>query len=398
MEVSKLLYCIFLRISQCDCDPAGSTGQCISGRCVCKEAVAGDRCDRCKQGYYNLDSGNPEGCSQCFCYGHSTTCSSAENYSIHKITSFFQQDDEGWKAEANGSPLRLQWSPRHKEVYVAARRPEPIYFSAPAKFLGDQQLSYGQTLSFGYRMNRPGRRPSQYDVVLEGAGLRIAAPLMPHGRMLPCASKTYTFRLDEQPNSNWNPRLTGMEFRRLIGNLTALSIRASYGDGTGYLSNVILVSARPASGTRAPWVERCTCPAGYEGQFCERCAPGYKREDPVRLGAFSKCVLCNCQGAGICDPDTGECYSGDENREHISSACPAGFYSPPRNPQSCQQCPCPSGHSCSVLPETREVALVVSFVLMAILEIPWVRMAHDGPAGDASAATVIQMLLGLATV
>ncbi|XP_015269569.1 PREDICTED: laminin subunit gamma-2-like, partial [Gekko japonicus] len=50
-----------------------------------------------------------------------------------------------------------------------------------------------------------------------------------------------------------------------------------------------------------------------------------------------------------------ECYSGDENREHISAACPAGFYSPPRNPQSCQPCPCPSGHGCSVLPETREV-------------------------------------------
>lgn len=46
---------------------------------------------RCKQGYYNLDSGNPEGCSRCFCYGHSATCSSAENYSIHKITSSFQQ-------------------------------------------------------------------------------------------------------------------------------------------------------------------------------------------------------------------------------------------------------------------------------------------------------------------
>ncbi|XP_077188729.1 laminin subunit gamma-2 isoform X2 [Paroedura picta] len=344
-----------MSISQCDCDPAGSTGQCISGRCICKEFVTGDHCDRCKQGYYNLDSGNLKGCSPCFCYGHSATCSSAENYSIHKITSSFQQGDEDWKAVANGSPLPLQWSPHHKEVYVAARRPEPIYFNAPARFLGNQQLSYGQTLSFNYRVNRAGRRPSQYDVVLEGAGLRIAAPLMPHGRMLPCARKTYEFRLDEHPNNNWSPRLSGVDFRRLIGNLTALWIRATYGDNTGYLSNVVLVSARPASGVRAPWVEHCACPAGYEGQFCERCAPGYKREDAVRLGAFSNCVLCNCQGAGICDPETGECYSGDENREHISSVCPTGFYSPPQSPQSCQRCPCPGGHGCSVLPRTQEV-------------------------------------------
>ncbi|XP_053103696.1 laminin subunit gamma-2 [Hemicordylus capensis] len=347
-----------IQISRCDdCSPAGSTGQCISGgRCACKAAVTGDRCDSCKQGYFNLDAENPEGCSRCFCYGHSTTCSSSENYSVHKITSTFQQGNEGWQAQVNGYPLQLQWSSQHQEVYVAARSQDPIYFTAPAKFIGNQQLSYGQKLSFDYHVNRPGRRPSQHDVVLEGAGLRVTAPLMPHGKMLPCrAVRTYTFRLDEHPSSNWSPRLTSTQYRQLMENLTALQIRATYGDSTGYLNNVILVSAQPASGTPAPWVEQCVCPAGYQGQFCEQCAPGYKREASSRLGAFSSCVLCNCQGGGICDPETGECYSGDENREHVSAPCPAGFYSLSWNPRSCQPCPCRAGHGCSVLPGTQEV-------------------------------------------
>uniref|UniRef100_A0A8D2KTR3 Laminin subunit gamma 2 n=1 Tax=Varanus komodoensis TaxID=61221 RepID=A0A8D2KTR3_VARKO len=345
-----------LLLSRCDCNPAGSTGQCVSRRCVCKAAAAGDRCDSCKQGYYNLDAGNPEGCSRCFCYGHSSTCSSAENYSIHKISSTFQQGDEGWQAQGNGSPLQLQWSPHHKEIYVATRQKDPIYFVAPARFLGKQQLSYGQMLFFNYRVNKPGRRPSQQDVVLEGAGFRVTSPLMPNGKVLPCqARKTYTFRLDEHPSSNWSPRLTSTEFHQLIDNLTALRIRATYGDSTGYLSNVILVSAQPGAGPMAPWVEQCECPSGYQGQFCQRCAPGYRRENSAGRGALGDCIPCNCQGGGTCDPDTGDCYSGDENRELRSTACPSGFYSLPWDPQSCRPCPCQSGYGCTVLPGTHEV-------------------------------------------
>lgn len=342
--------------AQCDCDPAGGTGRCVSGRCVCKASVSGERCDRCKQGYYNLDAKNPEGCSPCFCHGHSTSCASAENYNVHKITSSFQQDAEGWRgAYVDGSPAPLQWSPRHRDVYVTARRQEPTFFMAPARFLGNQQLSYGQVLSFDYRMDRGGRRPSPRDVVLEGAGLRVAAPLVPHGKMLSCGiSKTYAFRLNEHPSSGWSPTLSYFEYRRLLGNLTALKIRATYGEySTGYIDNVTLVSALPAPGIPAPWVERCGCPAGYEGQFCERCAPGYKR-DASNLGPFSTCVQCDCQGGENCDPDTGDCYSGDENMEP-SASCPLGFYNDPWNPQSCRPCPCTSGQGCFVAPGRKEI-------------------------------------------
>ncbi|XP_026525046.1 laminin subunit gamma-2 [Notechis scutatus] len=341
---------------QCNCDPSGSTGQCISGRCVCKAEVAGERCDRCKQGYYNLNARNPEGCSPCFCYGHSTTCSSGENYSVYKITSTFQEGVEGWQAQENGSPLQLQWSPQHKEISVASRRLGSSYFVAPARFLGNQQLSYGQMLSFDYRVNRPGFRPSQHDIILEGAGLRVMTQFPSNGRMLPCGiRKTYTFRLDEHQSSNWSPRLSNIEYHQLIGNLSSIRIRATHGAVPGYLSNVILVSARPSTGSPAPWVEQCVCPTGYQGQFCEKCAPGYKRDNSHNFGAFRQCVLCQCRGGGTCDSETGECYAGDETLDHIITACPHGFYSLPWDTKNCQPCPCQSGYGCSVLPDTQEI-------------------------------------------
>ncbi|NWH62338.1 LAMC2 protein, partial [Geococcyx californianus] len=341
---------------QCECHPAGSTGGCLSGHCVCKASTTGERCERCKRNFYNLDARNPAGCSPCFCYGHSAVCASADTHSIYNVTSTFQQGAEGWRGvHENGSPAQLQWSPRHEDAFIAARRPEPIYFMAPAKFLGNQQLSYGQTLSFDYRLDRGGRQPSLHDVILEGAGLRITAPFLPQGKILPCGvSQTYTFRLDEHLSSKWSPRLNHFEYRRLLGNLTALWIRATFGEySTGYIDNVTLMSAQPIAGVPAPWVERCECPVGYGGQFCERCAPGYRRDVPS-LGPFGICVPCNCQGGGICDPDTGECYSGDENVGNIVS-CPFGFYRDPRQPHSCRTCPCGNGQGCSVVPSGEEV-------------------------------------------
>ncbi|KAH0516635.1 Laminin subunit gamma-2 [Microtus ochrogaster] len=124
--------------------------------------------------------------------------------------------------------------------------------------------------------------------------------------------------------------------------------------GTGYIDNVTLISARPVSGAPAPWVEHCVCPVGYKGQFCQDCASGYKR-DSARLGPFGSCIPCNCQGGGACDPDTGDCYAGDENPDIECADCPIGFYNDPHDPRSCKPCPCHNGFSCSVMPETEEV-------------------------------------------
>ncbi|EDW03702.1 laminin subunit beta-1 [Drosophila grimshawi] len=63
----------------CDCDPDGSLddGICdsvndpengaVAGACHCKPNVTGRRCDRCKEGYWQLNQANPDGCESCTC-------------------------------------------------------------------------------------------------------------------------------------------------------------------------------------------------------------------------------------------------------------------------------------------------------------------------------------------
>ncbi|CAH8572031.1 unnamed protein product [Heterobilharzia americana] len=39
----------------------------IAGRCICKKNVGGEKCDRCKVGFWNFQAENPDGCESCSC-------------------------------------------------------------------------------------------------------------------------------------------------------------------------------------------------------------------------------------------------------------------------------------------------------------------------------------------
>lgn len=105
-----------------------------------------------------------------------------------------------------------------------------------------------------------------------------------------------------------------------------------------------LTSARLGEDAPAHWVHTCSCPPGYEGQFCERCSAGFTRSSPAD-GAFSRCRPCDCSG-GSCDTVTGDCYSADQTGREPS--CPRGFYRDPWLSRTCSRCPCPEGVPCSV--------------------------------------------------
>ena len=84
-----------------------------------------------------------------------------------------------------------------------------------------------------------------------------------------------------------------------------LSPSLSLSAGPVLLTEVRLTSAQRGLSPPASWVETCSCPQGYTGQFCESCAPGYKRDTPLG-GPYASCVPCTCNQHGTCDPNTGK--------------------------------------------------------------------------------------------
>ncbi|KAJ0012238.1 hypothetical protein NQD34_013213 [Periophthalmus magnuspinnatus] len=344
----------------CSCSPSGSTQECDvhTGQCRCKDYVEGFTCDRCKLGYFNLDHNNPQGCTPCFCFQHSSVCDSAEGYSIHTISSTFDTGTWWVAQQRDGFAVPVQWT-SGQEISLMSEDYFPMYFMAPDKFLGDQLPSYGQNLSLSFRVDRRDTRLSAEDLVLEGAGLRVAVPLIAQGNAYPTEHmQTYVFRLHDSADYPWRPAISHSDFQRLLHNLTSIKIRGTYSDkSAGYLDNVHLVTARRGPGETAHWVESCTCPQGYEGQHCERCIVGYRRAQP-QLGAFSQCEPCNCHGhSQTCDPNTGACKC-DHNTAGLScERCQDGFYGDATGGTAadCQPCPCPSGATCAVVPKTKEV-------------------------------------------
>ncbi|GAB0198490.1 laminin subunit gamma-3 [Grus japonensis] len=307
----------------CACNPVGSVGTCDpnTGHCTCKERVEGHLCDRCQLGWFNLHPHNPAGCTSCFCYGHSTACMAADGYEVTHIRSDFSQE----------------------------------------KFLQNQRLSYGQLLSLllGVEGNGMGMETGvlllQVQLVLEGEGMEIT---MSSSESQPQHGKqAVTFRLHEAEEGA-EPSLSSFSFQRLLSNLTALRLRVSRGPVQGRLSlsEVQLTSARPGPGARAGWVEECTCPSGYTGQFCQSCAPGFKREMPFG-SPFGSCVPCACNRHGDCHPITGHCQCLHNTEGPSCERCSPGFYGNPFTGRfdDCKPCPCPSHSPCTEVPGSREV-------------------------------------------
>ncbi|XP_035754132.1 laminin subunit gamma-3 [Egretta garzetta] len=346
----------------CACDPAGSVGTCDpnTGRCTCKERVEGHLCNRCQPGWFNLQPHNPAGCTSCFCYGHSTACTAADGYEVTHVRSDFSQGLEGWAATAPGTvDLPLHWA--DGEIVAEWDGEEPVDFLAPEKFLQNQHLSYGQLLSLllGAEGNRTGTETRvpllQVQLVLEGEGMEItmSSSESQHQR----GKQAVTFRLHEAEEGA-EPSLSAFSFQRLLSNLTTLRLRVSHSPVHGRLSlsEVQLTSARPGPGPRARWVEECTCPPGYTGQFCQSCAPGFKREIPFG-GPFVSCVPCACNQHGDCHPLSGHCQCLHNTEGPSCERCSPGFYGNPflGHFDDCKPCPCPGHSPCTEVPGSGEV-------------------------------------------
>ncbi|XP_030761697.1 laminin subunit gamma-1-like isoform X2 [Sitophilus oryzae] len=346
----------------CECDLSGSPlnkPRCdpYNGVCFCKENVEGKQCDVCKPGFFNLDTENDFGCTPCFCFGHSSKCQSAPSYARYTLENSFSKGAEKWRAEdRSGQNVAVKYDRITQSIGVQSERDESIYFVVPERFLGDQRASYNQILEFSLRIGDSRAIPTAADVILEGSGKRITINIFGQGNPIPgIQTQTYQFRLHEDPEYQWQPRLSSRDFISLLTNLTAIKIRGTYSpQGVGFLEDAKLETAlKGGPGDSALWIEYCECPTGYIGQFCESCAPGY-RHFPSHGGSFSNCIPCDCNGhADICESETGKCICHHNTAGENCEFCARGYYGNALagTSEDCLPCNCPDGGACIQLEE-----------------------------------------------
>nr|XP_023418495.1 laminin subunit alpha-1 [Cavia porcellus] len=342
---------------RCDCSPAGSVNDdpCAEP-CLCKDNVEGEACDRCKPGFYNLQEKNPQGCSECFCFGVSGVCDSL-SWPLGQVN-----DMNGWlvtdlvsgrkiKSQQEAVGGRPQISISHAEV--TQRLGARYYWSAPEAYLGNKLTAFGGLLKYTVSYNIPveaveGDLMSHADVILKGNGLTLSTQA--EGLSLQPYQEYYNaVRLVPENFRDYGTKreIDRDQLMTVLANLTHLLIRANYNSANTALYRLDSVSLDIASPnaidlTVATDVEHCECPQGYMGTSCESCQPGYYRVDGILFGGI--CQPCECHGhARECDA-RGICSGCTHNTtgDHCEQCLP-GFYGMPSRgtPRDCQPCACP---------------------------------------------------------
>ncbi|RZF44049.1 hypothetical protein LSTR_LSTR014831 [Laodelphax striatellus] len=139
-------------------------------------------------------------------------------------------------------------------------------------------------------------------------------------------------------------------FLMALADLNAILIKATYTTNTQSASLITVsldtADERNTNQPRTSEVELCTCPPGYKGFSCEDCDTGYTRTDNgLYLGI---CEECKCNGhSSQCDPDNGKCYNCRDHTEgDFCDRCQPGYRGNPQRGEPCvrdddsYQCTC----------------------------------------------------------
>uniref|UniRef100_A0A7M4G0V1 Basement membrane-specific heparan sulfate proteoglycan core protein n=1 Tax=Crocodylus porosus TaxID=8502 RepID=A0A7M4G0V1_CROPO len=342
----------------CHCDPRGSvSGQCDArGQCRCKPNAEGPSCSSCRAGHFHLSAESHEGCLPCFCMGVTQQCASSSSYRDLVSTPFapgnFQgfalvnrqhsaRISTGFTVEASGEGARLSYG-RFGEMGQ-----EAYYWHLPEIYQGDKVGSYGGRLRYTLSYSSGGRGTPlpDADVQITGNDITLVA-YQPD--LAPRDQKSFEIVFREQywKRPDGQPA-TREHLMMVLADLDEILIRATYSTDmvSASLSGVSMETAVPTYTAlpRAPEVEECRCPPGYQGLSCQDCAPGY-----TRTGAglyLGHCELCECNGhSDSCHPETGACSSClHSTAGEFCDQCAPGFYGDATagTPEDCQPCACP---------------------------------------------------------
>uniref|UniRef100_A0A0K2UE20 Laminin subunit alphalike [Acyrthosiphon pisum] n=1 Tax=Lepeophtheirus salmonis TaxID=72036 RepID=A0A0K2UE20_LEPSM len=331
---------------QCPCYLPGTTQDICNQQtstCLCKTNIEGNLCDTCKPGSFNLDELNPDGCTECFCFGKASFCSSKPNMK-RKVISIMNNwlpssviigKETIEESELSNDDYLTNYG---NELIVDSLidygidlKTSTLYFKSPLSFSGNQIKSYSGKLRYsitysGYDFDDVPRSP---DAIIQGkdfylvhySGVKIS-PNEPTKMEIPIEPRFW-----DLPKGIPSERSMLMA---ALKDVQAIYIKGSYGstiDGQIRVKNITLDSAEESSetieeGNMVTGIEKCECPEGYFGDSCEDCDVGYYRVSEGPFGPI--CVPCNCHGhADTCHPVTGECVNLTPEESHEAQALEA---------------------------------------------------------------------------
>ncbi|GAB0098092.1 basement membrane-specific heparan sulfate proteoglycan core protein [Sergentomyia squamirostris] len=283
--------------------------------------------DVCPSGYFNSKATRQEDCINCFCFGVSTQCSSANLYIYSlppPVTSLHVVGVTGpWIGQREIVVTQYQ---AHDviatkfgiKVRLSDSSYETAYYSLPQQYLGNQLKSYGGFLTYDLEYVGSGSINQAPDVFLFGNGYKLS-----HKIRGPLTSESLHQIKVEFHVGSWykedGRQATREELMMVLANIDHFLLKLKYSEVQDevQLRNIAMDSAATIDRGlgSATLVEECRCPVGYAGLSCEECASGYVRQD---TGTW-----------------LGRCVRAQET-------CPPGTYRPPGE-ANCVSCPCPGG-------------------------------------------------------
>uniref|UniRef100_A0A3Q3D5A7 Basement membrane-specific heparan sulfate proteoglycan core protein n=1 Tax=Hippocampus comes TaxID=109280 RepID=A0A3Q3D5A7_HIPCM len=378
----QLGYRDFPQCTSCECNISGSEsetcdferGICAcadrTGKCSCKENVMGHNCDRCKPNTFGLSLQNPLGCSNCYCYGLTHSCTESQGLVRMWLTLRPEQTVLPLVDKSSIVETKTGVSFQHPEILahselVTTVLSEPYYWKLPQQFRGSMITAYGGKLKYAvYYEARDETGPSSYEpqvIIKGGANHNIVMTRQVAGLQIGQLTRHEIDMTEHEWRHADGRPMTRQDFMDVLFYVDYVLIKASHGNQMRHsrISEISLTVAEAGIPNRenekAYQIEKCDCPVGYSGLSCEECAAGFYRlrggshasapasRVPTAAGMGS-CVQCQCSGhSTTCDPDSSICQNCQDNTEgDHCERCAPGFYGVVRGfRDDCKPCACP---------------------------------------------------------